>query len=141
MTEDIVERIKNEPFQWGDKWNLLEAAAEEIERLRSANLHLHEICQAQHDKIAAKGARIKELEAQLKEIEDDGDCLTAAYMLGGKRKADENKVLIDYIKRLEAAFLEARHDWACSQFSDRQTRDECDEHAREELERIRGRWK
>lgn len=80
--------------------------AAEIERLRSANLHLHEICQAQHDKIAAKDARIKELEAQLKEREEYGDCLTAAYMLGGKKKAEENKMLIDYVKRLEAAFLD-----------------------------------
>jgi len=47
---------------------------------------------------------IEELEAKLENLNGMG---TVGYMLGYKKGGDGNKVLIDYIKRLEAAFLEA----------------------------------
>ena len=57
-----------------------------------------------NSQIAAKDARIKELEAELENLNGMG---TVGYMLGYKKGGDGNKVLIDYIKRLEAAFLDS----------------------------------
>jgi hypothetical protein len=42
-----------------------------------------------------------------------------------------------YIKRLEAAYLEASHSWACSYFDKADTIKQCDAHAREALDKIR----
>jgi hypothetical protein len=91
------------------------------------------------EQIASKDARIKELEA-LNELNHKNmrswlDTTTDKEFLD--KLSSEIGFKDAYIKRLEAAFLEARHDWACSKFDDIRTRDECDQHAREALERIR----
>jgi len=81
----------------------------EIERLRSDVNHWKLIAGEKHDDMISwlneckkKDARIKELEAELENLNGMG---TVGYMLGYKKGGDGNKVLIDYIKRLEAAFL------------------------------------
>jgi hypothetical protein len=100
--------------------------AKEVKRLRSANLELRVavlgpdgIRANQEVIIGEQAARIKELEAIREEA-----------FVSIEQKDRE-------IKRLEAALLEARHDWACSKFDDIRTRDECDQHAREALEGIK----
>lgn len=104
MTEDILEKAKAaDPetlavLDWGALRDLISGLITEVERLRSLNESLMENGNDLRTRCQKAEARIKELEAAL---EDVGDCQSIAYMLGGKKKAEENKILIDYIKRLE----------------------------------------
>ena len=98
---DILERAKDADLDllaiidWGKTKDLFGELIAEVERLRSAFAHELDL-RDRH--IESLEDRIKEPEAAL---EDVGDCQSIAYMLGGKKKAEENKILIDYIKRLE----------------------------------------
>ena len=57
--------------------------------------------------IKSKDARIKELEAEIEALNGLG---TVGYLIGYREGGDGNKVLVEYIKRLEAAFLSAVED-------------------------------
>lgn len=83
--------------------------------------------------IGHKDARIKELEAENQQL----IAFCKDYLSANERRLKDLIIRDGQIERLEAAFLEARHDWACSKFDDIRTRDECDQHAREALERIK----
>ena len=116
----------------------MKAALDEVERLRADFEHLGIDCSAWQRSSERKDARIRELEA---ELEDVGDCQSIAYMLGGKKKAEENKILIDYIKRLEAAFLGATKEivYAIHEGRDAPEGEDvyAEKEAREALERIK----
>ena len=111
--------------------------AKEVERLRSDVNHWKLIAGEKHDDMISwmneckkKDARIKELEAELENLNGMG---TVGYMLGYKKGGDGNKVLIDYIKRLEAAFLKAEK----ANLMHHMDADYADENAHEALERIK----
>ena len=111
--------------------------AKEVERLRSDVNHWKLIAGEKHDDMISwmneckkKDARIKELEAELENLNGMG---TVGYMLGYKKGGDGNKVLIDYIKRLEAAFLKAEK----ANLMHHMDADYADENAREALEGIK----
>ncbi len=109
----------------------------EVKRLRSDVNHWKLIAGEKHDDMISwmneckkKDARIKELEAELENLNGMG---TVGYMLGYKKGGDGNKVLIDYIKRLEAAFLKAEK----ANLMHHMDADYADENTREALERIK----
>jgi len=104
--------------------------AKEVERLRAALAHELDL---RNRHIESLEARIKELEAHEQQTHE-----ILGKILGNDDSLETvARRAITKIERLEAAFLEARHDWACSKFDDIRTRDECDQHAREALERIK----
>jgi isopentenyldiphosphate isomerase len=62
-----------------------------------------------HSKDYYREQAAKELGIQISQ-ENDGDNLTIAYMLGGKKADERLNVLLEYVKRLEAEFLELKED-------------------------------
>jgi DNA repair exonuclease SbcCD ATPase subunit len=110
----------------------------EVKRLRSLNESLMENGNDLRTRCQKAEARIKKLEAELENLNGMG---TVGYMLGYKKGGDGNKVLIDYIKRLEAAFLGATKEivYAIHEGRDAPEGEDvyAEKEAREALERIK----
>ena len=120
---------------------LLPALIAETERLRSANSHLHSICQKQQDtldayrhqnvdyygKITAKDARIKELEAYIERLE-------AAFLEAKRCPTCNGKGFIrdPYLSRVRGLIIDESIDRICPMCEGKG-----EENAREELERIK----
>ena len=121
MSEDVLERAKAADIDslagtdWGALREIVQGLIAEVERLRSQSVE--QVFRRKNEEIAAKDARIKELEEANRNIDKRRDEMAA------------------FIERLEAAFLDVKIDLlveAC-----RWREDVAEKEVREALERIK----
>jgi len=114
MSDDILERAKAADIDslagtdWGALREIVQGLIAEVERLRSQSVE--QVFRRKNEEIAAKDARIKELESEITAWVADRDSWIGRYEAVRKDKDARIADQEAYIERLEAAFLSAMND-------------------------------